>query len=80
MLSKLIRFLQVVRLIDLRFSVRVAAAAGQDHTLIMKAHVVDHVEFIVRNNLLKRPEEIIRPAAFITKFYFYYNRIAVPSQ
>lgn len=57
--SKIISSLQMPGLFDLRASVGIAAAAGQQHPLIMEADVIDYGKLIIGHRLLKGPEKII---------------------
>lgn len=57
--AKLICINQMFGLVDLRFPVRVAAAASKQHTLIMESDIVDKSKLIVRYRLFKCPEEVV---------------------
>ncbi len=50
----------MLHFIDLRWSVCVSAATGQQHALVVEADVVYERELIVGDCLLKCPEEVIR--------------------
>ena len=44
---------------DLGFSICIAASTGKEHPLVMEADIIDKRKLIIRNSLLKCPEEII---------------------
>ena len=58
--SKVISPLKMPGFPDLRFSVGVPAAPGQDHAFIMKTYVLDQSKPVIGNGLVKGPEKVIR--------------------
>ncbi len=64
----------MARPVNLRFSIRVPTSSGQQHPPVMKAYVIYNGKAVIRNCLLKRPEDAPPPVRLETAGVRCYNQ------